>query len=85
MSYCNCKKGTGHARHCAARAGLYTKAQAKDEFARTIGLSMYADGSDKPAIRAAWVDYIDTLHRAGQITSRQAGTWTNPLLSRKDR
>ena len=36
-------------------------------------------GSDKPAIRQAWCNYVDLLCRDGMITNKQAATWTNPF------
>lgn len=37
------------------------------------------DRRDKPAARQAWVMYVDSLHRDGLITDRQAETWDNPF------
>jgi hypothetical protein len=34
---------------------------------------------DNPAIREAWVTWIDDLARSGQITDRQVRTWDNPF------
>ena len=41
--------------------------------------TLFVFDGDKPAIRQAWVIYIDSLHRAGLITDRQAETWDNPF------
>lgn len=34
---------------------------------------------DKVAVRTAWCDYVDTLHRERQITDKQAQAWDNPF------
>ena len=33
---------------------------------------------DKPALRTAWNDWTDSLHRDGVITDRQRENWTYP-------
>lgn len=40
---------------------------------------------DKPAIRQAWNDFKDELHRDGSISYVQACNWVNPVLEPKDR
>lgn len=37
------------------------------------------DPRDRPAIREAWVYYVDHLERTGNISQRQAETWDNPF------
>lgn len=39
--------------------------------------------TDKVAIRCAWNDYVDALQKDGQITERQAMTWTNPYAKER--
>lgn len=34
---------------------------------------------DIPAKRQAFVDFIDNLHRNGEITEKQAFSWENPF------
>lgn len=34
---------------------------------------------DKVAIRCAWNDFTDGLHRDGQISDYQVRIWTNPF------
>jgi len=33
---------------------------------------------DKPMKRQAWNNYVDWLQKSGEITERQAATWTQP-------
>lgn len=40
---------------------------------------------DKPAVREAWNNFMNSLHREGMITDRQYDTWSNTLLSKSDR
>lgn len=40
---------------------------------------------DGPAVREVWNDYIDALHRDGQITSHQADTWSQPAFVKRRR
>ena len=35
--------------------------------------------NDKPAMRQAWNDYIDSLQRDGRISMKQANTWDSPI------
>jgi hypothetical protein len=35
--------------------------------------------NDKPAVREAWVNYIDQLHRERLISDHQADSWDNPF------
>lgn len=50
-----------------------TNRQAKAEFNRTIRKGL--NQKDIPAIRQAWVNYIDALQKSGRITERQAERW----------
>lgn len=34
--------------------------------------------SDRPAVRLAWSQYIDALHRERRISDKQANTWDIP-------
>ena len=36
----------------------------------------FCDPTDIPAKRQAFANFIDALHRNGEITDRQANTWT---------
>ncbi len=58
-----------------------TKADAVKDFNATIKPAVIAryGRKDKPAIREAWVVYVDGLERDGMITERQAMTWDNPF------
>jgi hypothetical protein len=60
-----------------------TKAQAiamfNDEWAHWIKFRAPEFASDIPAKRQGFVDFVDTLHRDGEITDRQANSWTNPF------
>ena len=61
-----------------------TKAQAVAEFERDV-LPRVVDlfgPNDRPARREAWNDYADNLQKSGQITRRQAETWTQPRCVR---
>lgn len=35
--------------------------------------------NDVPALRQAWNDYTDGLHRDGRITDYQVNHWNNPF------
>jgi hypothetical protein len=50
-----------------------TNRQAKAEFNRSIRKGV--NQKDIPAIRQAWVNFIDGLQKSGRITERQAQTW----------
>ncbi len=58
-----------------------TKAEAVKDFNATIKPAVIAryGRKDRPAIREAWVMYVDGLERDGMITGRQAMTWDNPF------
>ena len=62
----------------AMSRGMMTKADAVSDF-RDNYLPMLRV-SDRPALRQAWNDYVDGLHRAGYITSKQAETWDQPAF-----
>lgn len=38
----------------------------------------FLDETDRPSVRQAWNDYVDSLERDGWITEKQAATWTHP-------
>lgn len=50
-----------------------------DEWAHYIKFRCPEYKNDVVAKRQAFVDFIDALHRDGEITDRQANTWTNPF------
>lgn len=50
-----------------------------DEWAHYIKFQCPEQKNDVVAKRQAFVDFIDTLHRDGEITDRQANSWTNPF------
>jgi len=53
-----------------------TKTEAKAIFEETILPEIKDDG--KVAIRCAWNDFVDELHKEGNITTYQAFVWSNP-------
>jgi len=53
-----------------------TEQQARRDFCSTFGPSLPA--RDRPALREAWSNYIDALHRDRQITDSQVQGWTGP-------
>jgi hypothetical protein len=57
-----------------------TKTQALKRFQREVAPSVVAryGKSDKPACREAWNNWTDSLHKDGEITSRQYETWSGP-------
>ncbi len=60
-----------------------TKQQAKAEFAKAE--LPHIPKRDIPAIRQAWNEFVDERQKAGEITLKQAETWVNPFLKKKDR
>lgn len=50
-----------------------------EEWERFIKFRAPEQSSDIRAKRQGFVDFIDTLHRDGQITDRQANSWENPF------
>jgi hypothetical protein len=50
-----------------------------DEWAHWIKFRAPEFASDIPAKRQGFVDFVDMLHRDGEITDRQANSWTNPF------
>ena len=53
-----------------------TKQQAIRDFREHILPAL--DQTDRPMVRTAWNDYVDSLERNGEITKRQAATWDQP-------
>lgn len=39
------------------------------------------DPKDKPEAGEAWCIFVDTLHRDGEITDKQAQSWHNPFYN----
>ena len=37
-------------------------------------------GKDKPYRRQSWHDFVDGLNKEGEVTDRQANTWTVPKI-----
>ena len=56
---------------------MLTKKQVDTDFLDRI-LPKILKG-DKPAIRQAWNEYVDMLHKDGEITTKQADTWVCPI------
>lgn len=57
-----------------------TKAVAKSRFEEYVLpaiIQRYGPG-DKVAVREAWNNWTDELHKAGRITTKQVNTWDNP-------
>lgn len=50
-----------------------------DEWAHYIKFRAPEYKNDIVAKRQGFVDFIDTLHRDGEITDRQVNSWTNPF------
>ena len=50
-----------------------------DEWAHYIKFRAPEYKNDIVAKRQGFVDFIDTLHRDGEITDRQANSWVNPF------
>lgn len=61
---------------------MITKAAATQIFRTGILPQVYMTygKKDKPAVREAWNNYVDHLHKSGYITARQYQTWLNPIL-----
>ena len=61
-----------------------TKTQAEQEFAAEVlpGVLRAFGGRDRTAVRTAWNDFTDGLHKAGRITDHQVETWTHPDFDR---
>ncbi len=59
----------------------WTKAEALKDFNATLKPAVIAryGRTDKPAMREAWVIFVDGLERDGIISERQAATWDNPF------
>lgn len=57
-----------------------TKKQALARFREYIlpGVVSHFGPNDEPARRQAWVNFVDSLHRSGDITTHQATSWDNP-------
>lgn len=53
-----------------------TKQQAVDYFRAWILPNL--DITDRSLVRMTWNDYVDGLEKDGEITERQAATWTQP-------
>lgn len=51
----------------------------KDEWDCFIKFQSPKSASDTCAKREAFVNFIDQLHRDGEITDRQANSWGNPF------
>lgn len=60
-----------------------TKNEAKNEFKGHFPKLL--ERGDKAEIRESWNNFVDGLQKAGDVTERQAETWMNPFLSKKDR
>jgi hypothetical protein len=71
------RKGRRHMRHNAH----ITKEEAVKEFRKYyIPAVVKRYGlNDKPAMRQAWNDYTDYLHRQGHISDRAVNNWTSPF------
>jgi hypothetical protein len=50
-----------------------------DEWAHCIKFRCPEHKNDVAAKRQAFVNFIDTLHRDGEITDRQVNSWSNPF------
>jgi hypothetical protein len=57
-----------------------TKAEAKRQFEAYVlpRVEEQYSPTDKPAIRQAWNEWVDSLARDGRITEKQAFSWTSP-------
>ena len=57
-----------------------TKKQAKQFFIESVTTTVIYDwlDTDRPALRQAWNDFVDTLQRNRSITEKQASEWVNP-------
>lgn len=53
-----------------------TKKQAEQQFKELF--KEVLQSNDKPLKRMTWNDFIDSLNKNGQITDKQATTWTQP-------
>jgi len=53
-----------------------TKKQVEQEFKTSI--LPYIPANDRPMRQMAWNDFCDQLHKAGEITDRQANYWGHP-------
>jgi ABC-type amino acid transport substrate-binding protein len=56
--------------------GIMNKSEAVAQFKSEILPAMKK--GDKPAVREAWNNWTDALHKDRQITDKQYRTWTNP-------
>ena len=59
---------------------MMTKKEAFLDFRTFIepGIISYYGKVDRIALRLAWNNYVDSLHKCCQISNRQVNTWTNP-------
>lgn len=53
-----------------------TERQARRNFCTLYAPSL--PPRDRPALREAWSQYIDSMHRDKQITDRQVQNWVGP-------
>lgn len=63
-----------------------TKREAREHFIELWGAEniRYNKLHDKPALREAWNNYVDGLHRERRITDKQVQTWLNPFFRAKN-
>ncbi len=65
---------------CLQTEEIMTKAQALRRFRFEVAPAVVArhGSNDKPACRQAWNNWTDSLHKDGEITTRQYEDWTGP-------